>query len=48
MHVLTGTSDGDKQRLVKQLMLLDQNYHGGLAAYISNAKQLLADSKEGE
>jgi UDP-sugar pyrophosphorylase len=46
--VLAGEADAEKQRLLQQLMLLDANYHGGLAAYIDNAKQLLADSKEGE
>jgi hypothetical protein len=44
----TGEADADKQRLLQQLSLLDASYHGGLAAYINNAKQLLADSKEGE
>jgi hypothetical protein len=42
-----GTQDGDKRRLVRQLMGLDASYHGGLMAYIGNAKQLLRDSKEG-
>uniref|UniRef100_A0A383VCY8 UTP-monosaccharide-1-phosphate uridylyltransferase n=1 Tax=Tetradesmus obliquus TaxID=3088 RepID=A0A383VCY8_TETOB len=42
-----GEADADKRRLLQQLVLLDANYHGGLAAYIHNAKQLLADSKEG-
>jgi UDP-sugar pyrophosphorylase len=46
--VLAGEADADKQRLLQQLMLLDAHYHGGLEAYINNAKQLLADSKEGE
>jgi UDP-sugar pyrophosphorylase len=46
--LLAGEADADKQRLLQQLMLLDTNYHGGLEAYINNAKQLLADSKEGE
>lgn len=43
----TGTQDADKQRLVGQLAQLDASYHGGLLAYIANAKQLLRDSKEG-
>ncbi len=30
-----------------QLSALDGSYHGGLAAYIANAKRLLQDSKEG-
>jgi hypothetical protein len=34
--------------LLQQIVLLDESYHGGLQAYIRNAKQLLADSKEGE
>jgi hypothetical protein len=46
--VLAGEADADKQRLLQQLALLDASYHGGLAAYINNAKQLLTDSKEGE
>ena len=28
-------------------LVLTCSYHGGLAAYISNAKRLLSDSKEG-
>lgn len=42
-----GTQDSDKRRLISQLMNLDGSYHGGLVAYIRNAKQLLRDSKEG-
>jgi UDP-sugar pyrophosphorylase len=43
-----GTADADKRRMVQQLAVLDAHYHGGLTAYISNAKTLLQDSKEGE
>ncbi len=32
---------------MSQLMTLDASYHGGVAAYIRNAQQLLKDSKEG-
>jgi UDP-sugar pyrophosphorylase len=46
--ILAGEADAEKRRLLQQLSLLDANYHGGLVAYIHNAKQLLADSKEGE
>ena len=43
-----GKSDEEKRRMVAQLVALDKSYHGGLAAYIGNAKKLLADSKEGK
>lgn len=33
--------------MVSQIATLDHNYNGGLRTYIRNAKQLLADSKEG-
>ena len=42
-----GEADEDKLRLVKQLVQLDSSYAGGLLKYISNAKQLLKESKEG-
>ncbi|KAK9786668.1 hypothetical protein WJX73_000832 [Symbiochloris irregularis] len=42
-----GEEDAEKARLVEQLQQLDQTYPGGLAAYVSNAKRLLADSKAG-
>ncbi|KAG2447470.1 hypothetical protein HYH02_007398 [Chlamydomonas schloesseri] len=42
-----GTDDAPKRRLLAQLAVLDASYHGGLAAYVRNARQLLADSKEG-
>lgn len=32
---------------MQQMVLLDASYHGGIVAYLHNAKQLLADSKEG-
>lgn len=44
---LPGTDDEQKRRLISQLMALDASYHGGVAAYIHNARQLLKDSKEG-
>ncbi|GAX73526.1 hypothetical protein CEUSTIGMA_g978.t1 [Chlamydomonas eustigma] len=43
-----GIGDGDKRRQVAQLMALHGSYHGGITAYISNAKKLLQDSKEGK
>ena len=43
-----GTADGDKKRFLAQVAGLDASYHGGLAAYLSNARKLLEDSKEGE
>ncbi len=42
-----GSEDAGKRRLAAQLAALDASYHGGLVAYIRNAKQLLNDSKEG-
>mmetsp|Transcript_13425 Transcript_13425/g.32803 ORF Transcript_13425/g.32803 Transcript_13425/m.32803 type:complete len:805 (-) Transcript_13425:652-3066(-) len=42
-----GTEDASKKKMVAQLVSLDTHYHGGLCAYIANAKQLLRDSKEG-
>ncbi|PNW73176.1 hypothetical protein CHLRE_14g621751v5 [Chlamydomonas reinhardtii] len=42
-----GTDDASKRRLLTQLCVLDASYHGGLAAYVANARQLLRDSKEG-
>jgi hypothetical protein len=32
---------------VAQLRALDASYHGGLCAYIDNARRLLSDSREG-
>jgi len=42
-----GTQDADKRRLIEQLIALDKSYHGGISAYIDNAKALLLASKEG-
>jgi len=42
-----GQHDDDKRRMLQQIVLLDKSYHGGLKQYITNARQLLADSKEG-
>lgn len=46
MHA-AGEADADKRRMLKQLEFLDANYSGGLAAYISNAKRLLEESRTG-
>ena len=43
----TGQADDKKQQLVQQLAHLNASYNGGLAAYITNAKQLLQDSRAG-
>ncbi|EIE22423.1 UDP-sugar pyrophosphorylase 1 [Coccomyxa subellipsoidea C-169] len=43
-----GEKDNEKQQLLEQLQHLDQNYTGGLATYIKNAKQLLEDSRSGK
>ena len=43
----TGQADDKKRQLVQQLAHLDASYNGGLAAYITNAKQLLQDSRAG-
>lgn len=42
-----GDDDAGKQRLLQQLSQLDSSYPSGLCAYISNARQLLKNSKEG-
>ncbi|KAL6777586.1 USP2 [Auxenochlorella protothecoides x Auxenochlorella symbiontica] len=42
-----GKDDDNKRRLLAQLRQLDSSYAGGLLKYISNAKKLLKDSKEG-
>ncbi|RMZ57564.1 hypothetical protein APUTEX25_001764, partial [Auxenochlorella protothecoides] len=42
-----GKDDDNKRRLLSQLRQLDSSYAGGLLKYISNAKKLLKDSKEG-
>jgi len=44
---VAGQADADKLRLLEQLTHLDANYNGGLAAYITNAKRLLDDSRTG-
>eukprot|EP00897_Mesotaenium_endlicherianum_P001660 jgi/Mesen1/1521/ME001323S00374 len=43
-----GMEDDDKHRFFSQVGKLDEEYSGGLAAYIQNARQLLADSREGK
>jgi UDP-sugar pyrophosphorylase len=43
-----GEDDERKRALVGQLARANASYHGGLPAYLTNARQLLADSKEGE
>uniref|UniRef100_A0A7S3VR13 UTP-monosaccharide-1-phosphate uridylyltransferase n=1 Tax=Dunaliella tertiolecta TaxID=3047 RepID=A0A7S3VR13_DUNTE len=43
-----GTEDAGKRRLVAQLQQLDTHYPKGIAAYISNARQLLKDAREGK
>ena len=43
----TGQADERKRQLVQQLAHLDASYNGGLAAYITNAKHLLQDSRAG-
>jgi hypothetical protein len=43
----TGEHDNDKRVMVRQVAGLDRHYHGGLQAYIRNAKKLLSESKEG-
>ncbi|KAG6542802.1 hypothetical protein Mapa_015706 [Marchantia paleacea] len=45
---LPGDRDVDKLRFFDQVAKLDSNYLGGLAAYIRNARKLLADSKAGK
>lgn len=42
-----GERDADKRRLLRQLAALDASYHGGLVAYVRNARALLRDSREG-
>jgi hypothetical protein len=42
-----GEHDNEKRKLVRQIAGLHRHYHGGLRAYIRNAKKLLAESKEG-
>ncbi|GLC50653.1 hypothetical protein PLESTB_000403900 [Pleodorina starrii] len=42
-----GTDDVSKRRLLSQLRVLDGSYHGGIAAYVRNARNLLAESRDG-
>eukprot|EP00924_Labyrinthula_sp_SR-Ha-C_P004110 augustus_masked-scaffold_3-processed-gene-14.12-mRNA-1 protein AED:0.00 eAED:0.00 QI:51/1/1/1/0/0.5/2/645/596 len=42
-----GTDDEGKVRLAKQLAELDKHYPGGIGKYVTNAKKLLKESKEG-
>jgi UDP-sugar pyrophosphorylase len=41
------TANTDKLRFMKQLQQLDSSYPGGVKGYVTNARQLLADSKAG-
>ncbi|KAL3695224.1 hypothetical protein R1sor_009300 [Riccia sorocarpa] len=43
-----GVRDADKLRFFDQVAKLDSSYPGGLAAYVQNARKLLADSKAGK
>ena len=43
-----GTGDDDKKRFMSQAMVCDSGYPGGIASYVTNAKKLLSDSKEGK
>mmetsp|Transcript_101101 Transcript_101101/g.290997 ORF Transcript_101101/g.290997 Transcript_101101/m.290997 type:complete len:588 (+) Transcript_101101:118-1881(+) len=47
-HLLDGLDDAQRQRLLAQVRSLDAAYGGGLEAYVSNARRLLAASKAGE
>ncbi len=42
-----GESDADKRRLLRQAIALDEGYPEGLAAYVGNARRLLAASRLG-
>lgn len=42
-----GEAEADKQRFFAQVAQLDTSYPGGVQAYVSNARRLLADSKSG-
>ncbi|KAG0569063.1 hypothetical protein KC19_6G063000 [Ceratodon purpureus] len=46
-HWQAGQNEEDKIRFLNQVEKLNDNYPGGLAAYIHNARKLLADSKAG-
>uniref|UniRef100_A0A453SPQ0 Uncharacterized protein n=1 Tax=Aegilops tauschii subsp. strangulata TaxID=200361 RepID=A0A453SPQ0_AEGTS len=43
-----GVHDDKKKNFFDQVSRLNSSYPGGLAAYIQNAKKLLADSKAGQ
>ena len=43
-----GSAAADRKRLASQLVQLDESYPGGLLQYISNARRLLQDSREGQ
>uniref|UniRef100_A0A061SAF4 UTP-monosaccharide-1-phosphate uridylyltransferase n=1 Tax=Tetraselmis sp. GSL018 TaxID=582737 RepID=A0A061SAF4_9CHLO len=43
-----GIKDRQKKKMLKQLILLDRSYPGGLLEYIRNARQLLTASAKGE
>ncbi|GLI66614.1 hypothetical protein VaNZ11_010538 [Volvox africanus] len=42
-----GTDDEGKRRMLAQLRMLDASYHGGIAAYVRNARKLLQESRDG-
>jgi UDP-sugar pyrophosphorylase len=46
-HLQPGQNEDDRVRFLSQVEKLNDNYPGGLAAYIHNARKLLADSKDG-
>ncbi|XP_021910797.1 UDP-sugar pyrophosphorylase-like, partial [Carica papaya] len=43
-----GVEDGEKKAFFDQVARLNSSYPGGLASYIKNARELLADSKAGK
>ncbi|KAK6939932.1 UDPGP family [Dillenia turbinata] len=43
-----GVDDDEKKSFFDQVARLNANYPGGLVSYIKNARELLADSKEGK
>lgn len=43
-----GERDDEKRALFAQLATLEKSYPGGLAAYVTNSRALLADAKEGK
>ena len=44
---LPGTADEAKTLFIESLQKIDDSYPGGLAGYISNARELLAEAREG-